>query len=575
MKQGIKHQRIVILFLLSISVVTPILFFSNRLSDITSSFGHKEFVEDLSTLKYRTDTLKLSAIQQETGEGVKEPTLVVYKDDNIIEPVVSGRHTEANSIDRNDANQDRVHPVVRKGQGNEKAVKEHKGRSQSRRIIDEKVRQMKDQVIRAKAYLSFAPPGSNSHFVKDLRLRIKEVERSIGEASKDSDLSRNALQKMKSMEAALTKAGRIYPDCPLMATKLRAMNYNAEEQVRTQKSQVSYLVQLASRSTTKGLHCLSMRLTADYFALPPEKRVLPNQDRLSNPELFHYAVFSDNVLACAVVVNSSVSASLEPQKVIFHVVTDALNLPAMIMWFLLNPPNQATIEIRSIDDFDWLSSKYGSAVKVQDSRDPRYTSLLNHLRFYIPDIFPTLDKIVFLDHDVVVQRDLKGLWDVDMKGKVNGAVETCQLTDPSFHRMDTLINFADPFIAKRFNSKACTWAFGLNVFDLREWRRRNLTALYHEYLELGKRKRLWKGGSLPLGLLIFYNQTVALNRRWHVLGLGYESGLGRGEIERAALIHYDGTMKPWLEIGIGKYKSYWSRHVNYNHPYLQQCNIHE
>ncbi|KAL5712389.1 polygalacturonate 4-alpha-galacturonosyltransferase [Ranunculus cassubicifolius] len=237
------------------------------------------------------------------------------------------------------------------------------------------------------------------------------------------------------------------------------------------------------------------------------------------------------------------------------------------MWFLLNPLSQATIEIKS---FVWLSSR-----KVQESRDPRYTSRLNHLRFYLPDIFPRLDKIVFLDHDVVVQKDLRGLWNVDLKGKVNGAVETCRESDPSFHRMDTLINFSDGYIAKRFDSKRCTWAFGMNVFDLKAWRRLKLTALYHEYLELGKKRHMWKGGSLPLGLLVFYNQTIGLDRRWHVLGLGYESGLGRAEIERAALIHYDGTMKPWLEIGIGKYKGYWNRHVKYDHPYLQQCNIHE
>lgn len=86
---------------------------------------------------------------------------------------------------------------------------------------------------------------------------------------------------------------------------------------------------------------------------------------------------------------------------------------------------------------------------------------------------------------------------------------------------------------------------------------------------------MWKAGSLPLGWVTFYNQTVALDRRWHVLGLGYESGLGREDIERAAVIHYDGVMKPWLDIGIEKYKGYWSKHVNYEHPYLQQCNIHQ
>lgn len=63
-------------------------------------------------------------------------------------------------------------------------------RSQSLRAMDEKVKQMRDQLIRAKAYLSFASPGSNSHLVKELRTRIKEVERAVGEASKDSDLPR-------------------------------------------------------------------------------------------------------------------------------------------------------------------------------------------------------------------------------------------------------------------------------------------------------------------------------------------------------------------------------------------------
>lgn len=61
---------------------------------------------------------------------------------------------------------------------------------QQLRIVDEKVKAMKDQVISARVYLSLAPPGSTSHMVKELRLRIKELERAMGEATKDSELSR-------------------------------------------------------------------------------------------------------------------------------------------------------------------------------------------------------------------------------------------------------------------------------------------------------------------------------------------------------------------------------------------------
>lgn len=90
----------------------------------------------------------------------------------------------------------------------------------------------------------------------------------------------------------------------------------------------------------------------------------------------------------------------------------------------------------------------------------------------------------------------------------------------------------------------------------------------------GKRRQLWKAGSLPLGQLIFYNQTVALGRQWHVFGLGLDSIIGKSEIERASVIHYDGNLKPWLDIAIGKYKSYWTKFLDYDNTYFQQCNIH-
>lgn len=56
------------------------------------------------------------------------------------------------------------------------------------KVVDEKVKQMRDQLITAKAYLSFEPPGSNSRLMKELRARIRELERVVGEVSRDSDL---------------------------------------------------------------------------------------------------------------------------------------------------------------------------------------------------------------------------------------------------------------------------------------------------------------------------------------------------------------------------------------------------
>ncbi|XP_062006944.1 probable galacturonosyltransferase 6 isoform X3 [Rosa rugosa] len=613
MKPFRRCQRILILSLLSLSVFAPILFVSHRLKNLTYT-GRKEFIEDLSNVKYRADTLKLSAVEQEAGEGLKEPRKVLYEDRDVVSSVsyslgenqdgkesghvgditdtaermenVSGTNNESKEGDiqfqqreissasgeKNEQSQSRK--VIDQRIKEMKDVKSNhpvqKVNSNIRRVAD-KINEMKDQMIRARAYMTFAPP--NSQLVKELRLRTKEVERVVGRTHKDSDLSRSALQKMRNLEASLSKASRAFPDCSAMATKLRSMTHSAEEQVGLQKKQVTFLYHLAGSTTPKGLHCLSMQLTAEYFALDSEERQFPNQHKLHDPQLYHYAVFSDNVLACAVVVNSTVSTAMEPEKIVFHVVTDSLNFPALSMWFLLNPPGKATIQVQSIESFEWLSTKYKRPL-IQKSTDPRYASELNHLRFYLPDIFPALNKIVLFDHDVVVQRDLSRLWSVNMKGKVNGAVETCRDNEPSFLQMDTFINFSDPYVANRFDVNACTWAFGMNLFDLQNWRRHKLTTLYHKYMQLGSKKPLWVAGSLPLGWVTFYNRTVALDRRWHALGLGYDSGVVQGDVDRAAVIHYDGIMKPWLDIAIGRYKGYWSKYLNYDHSHLQRCNIH-
>ena len=88
-------------------------------------------------------------------------------------------------------------------------------------------------------------------------------------------------------------------------------------------------------------------------------------------------------------------------------------------------------------------------------------------------------------------------------------------------------------------------------------------------------RTLWKLGTLPPGLITFYNLTHPLDRGWHVLGLGYDPALNMTELDNAAVVHYNGNYKPWLELAISKYKSYWTKYVMFDNPYLQNCNIAE
>lgn len=111
---------------------------------------------------------------------------------------------------------------------------------------------------------------------------------------------------MKAMGQVLSKAREQLYDCKLVTGKLRAMLQSADEQVHRLKRQSDFLSQLAAKTIPNGLHCLSLRLTIDYYLLPLEKRKFPRSENLEDPNLYHYAVFSDNVLAASVVVNSTI-----------------------------------------------------------------------------------------------------------------------------------------------------------------------------------------------------------------------------------------------------------------------------
>ncbi|PAN22251.1 hypothetical protein PAHAL_4G006600 [Panicum hallii] len=467
---------------------------------------------------------------------------------------------------------------------------------------DSTLRLMKDQIIMAKLYATIAISQKEPDMYALLMKCIKESQTAIGDALIDSELDSSALERAKAMGHVLSSARDVLYSSSEVSRKLRVMLQSTELDIDAVKKQNSFLVQHAAKTVPMPLHCLHMQLTTDYYfrdgvtkehfhdaALKEEE----NKAKLEDRSLYHYAIFSDNVLAASVVVRSTVTNANEPEKHVFHIVTDRLNFAAMKMWFIAHPPQLATVHVENIDNFKWLNSSYCSVLRQLESarlkeyyfkahdpsslsdgnenlkyRNPKYLSMLNHLRFYMPEIHPKLEKILFLDDDIVVQKDLTPLWDIDLKGMVNGAVETCK---ESFHRFDTYLNFSHPKISENFDPRACGWAFGMNIFDLKEWRKRNITGIYHYWQDLNEDRKLWKLGTLPPGLITFYNLTYPLNRTWHVLGLGYDPAVDIAEIDNAAVVHYNGNYKPWLDLAISKYNPYWSKHVHLDSSHVQHC----
>lgn len=385
-------------------------------------------------------------------------------------------------------------------------------------------------------------------------------------------------------------------DNQLKIQKLKDTIFAVNEQLTKAKKQGAFSSLIAAKSIPKSVHCLAMRLMDERITHPDKYTDVgkPTPPEFEDPSLYHYAIFSDNVLAASVVVNSAVKNAIDPSKHVFHVVTDKMNLGAMQVMFKMKEYNGAFIEVKAVEDYKFLNSSYVPVLKQLESsklqqfyfenklenatkdttnmkfRNPKYLSILNHIRFYLPELYPKLHRILFLDDDIVVQKDLTGLWKIDMDGKVNGAVETCF---GSFHRYAQYMNFSHPLIKAKFNPKACAWAYGMNFFDLDAWRKEKLTEEYHYWQTLNENRTLWKLGTLPPGLITFYSTTKPLEKSWHVLGLGYNPSISMEEINNAAVVHFNGNMKPWLDIAMNQFRPLWTKYVDYENEYVQACNF--
>ncbi|CAA3008949.1 probable galacturonosyltransferase 12 [Olea europaea subsp. europaea] len=401
-------------------------------------------------------------------------------------------------------------------------------------------------------------------------------------------------------------------DAKTFAVKLKAMVTLFEQRTRTAKIQEYLYRHVASSSIPKQLHCLALRLANEHSTNSNARLQLPSAEfvpALVDNSFFHFVLASDNVLATSVVASSLVQNSLRPERVVLHIITDRKTYYPMQAWFSLHPLTPAIIEVKALHHFDWLTKgkvpvleamekdqkvrsqfRGGSSAIVANNTEqpkviaaklqalsPKYNSVMNHIRIHLPELYPSLKKVVFLDDDIVVQTDLSPLWDIDMNGKVNGAVETCIGEDKYVmsKKFKSYLNFSHPLIAKNFNPNECAWAYGMNIFDLDAWRKTNISQKYHHWIEENIKSdlSLWQLGTLPPSLIAFHGHTYAIDPFWHMLGLGYQENTTVADAESAGVIHFNGRAKPWLDIAFSQLRPLWTKYVNFSDRFIKGCHI--
>ncbi|KAG0466496.1 hypothetical protein HPP92_018076 [Vanilla planifolia] len=435
---------------------------------------------------------------------------------------------------------------------------------------DATVKKLKDQLFVARAYYpSISKLQGMKNLAREMKQNIQGHERMLSDAISDADLPPFVAKVIQKMEQTIAKAKGCIVECSNVDRKLRQILTLTEDETSFHMKQSAFLYHLGVQTIPKSLHCLSMRLTVEYFMDPPPDMELSHAYKFDNPRFRHYVIFSRNVLAVSVTVNSTVMSSQ--------------NFYAMKLWFARNSFKEAVIFVLNLEDlnlysFNNLSPKQLSAseefrISVRRSNPTRflqmkteYVSSFGHSHFLLPEIFHNLKKVIVLEDDVIIQQDLSYLWDIDLQGKVNGASTLCELP------FDQLITF----LGQSMHDSSCLWMSGLNIIDLEKWREHNLTDIYQKLLHKfhNGSESTWRTATLPTSLVTFQGHIFPLDSSLVISGLGHNYGIDQGMIKNAVALHYNGNMKPWLDLGIPIYKKYWRKFLKQGERFMDECNVH-
>lgn len=174
-------------------------------------------------------------------------------------------------------------------------------------------------------------------------------------------------------------------------------------------------------------------------------------------------------------------------------------------------------------------------------------------RFWVRDFFgPTVKRVLYLDSDMIIRRDVRRLWECDLKGKMFGAV--------SIPGSDRAAALSIPKQHDYFNN-------GVLLFDMEKWHTEQPLKTLIPYIEQNVEDLPFLDQDALNAC--YYHERAALDYRWNmIVPFTWKESfipLPRDEqreiVIGACIVHYNGRSKPWHYINDHPYKADYWRYV--------------
>eukprot|EP00732_Lithocolla_globosa_P003037 Lithocolla_globosa_v1_NODE_2242_length_2092_cov_7.866961.p1 type:complete len:614 gc:universal NODE_2242_length_2092_cov_7.866961:32-1873(+) len=177
-----------------------------------------------------------------------------------------------------------------------------------------------------------------------------------------------------------------------------------------------------------------------------------------------------------------------------------------------------------------------------------------YLRYFLHHFLPKhLKRVVYLDADIIVEKDLGHLFTLNLEGLPLAAVYLCRW-GASFERQFVMKN-----LEQTYDPYHCSFNNGMMLYDLEMWRAHNYEDLLVDITQKNTEKHIYNLASQPPFNLVFYNNVLPLPEMYNLMDLGglnqiqkirgnaveVPSTRTRAEVQNAAILHWNGVFKPW------------------------------
>jgi lipopolysaccharide biosynthesis glycosyltransferase len=159
-----------------------------------------------------------------------------------------------------------------------------------------------------------------------------------------------------------------------------------------------------------------------------------------------------------------------------------------------------------------------------------------YYRFLIADIHH-VNKILYLDCDLLIQQDITQLWNESLHGKLLAAVQNPEIMHNHLLGLESTQDY--------FNA-------GIMLIDLKRWRDEKISQRAMEFLHLNGDNLFWPDQDAVNYLA--NNDWQRIDPKWNVQSEFFTGGGGKlkylekevhAAIQNPAIIHFTGQSKPW------------------------------